>query len=90
MRRQLLKLKKGKSTKAERQFSELLKKGHIPFRTKVVIKNREIDFVIGLYAIDIDGHRQDSEKNVLLVKTGYIPIHISNNEVKQINVNKFS
>lgn len=90
MRRQLLKLKRGRSTKAERQFSELLKKNHISFKTKVVIRKREIDFVIGRYAIDIDGHAQDPKKNVLLVEAGYIPIHLSNNEVQKTNVNIFS
>ena len=78
MRRQIEKLTKNQSTKAERRFCELCKKLHIPFRTKVVIGGREIDFVIGRYAIEIDGHEQDSSKNIMLVNEGYIPVHLNN------------
>jgi len=81
MRKQLLKLQKGNSTKAERRFGEILKKNHIPFRAKVIVKGREVDFLIGKYAIDIDGHDQDGAKNVHLVNAGYIPIHFSNREI---------
>lgn len=84
MRKQLLKLQKGNSTKAERRFGEILKKNHIPFRAKVIVKGREIDFLIGKYAIDIDGHDQDGAKNVHLVKAGYIPIHFSNREISTL------
>jgi len=89
MRKQLEKLKKPNSTKAERRFVEILKKNHIPFKTKVRIKNREVDFIIRKYAIDIDGHQQDGKKNEMLVSEGFIPIHISNRELKQ-NAYKFS
>lgn len=89
MRNQLLRLKKGCSTKAERRFAEILKQNHIPFRTKVIVKGREIDFLIGRYAIDIDGHNQARGKNEMLVQAGLIPIHISNQEIKN-NVNEFS
>jgi hypothetical protein len=78
MRHQLLKIIKGKSTKAERRMVELLKKYHIPFRAKVKIQDREIDFLIGKYAIEIDGHLQDAEKNKQLVEAGYIPVHLGN------------
>ena len=88
MRIQLLKLKKGISTKAERRFAEILKNNHIPFKTKVIIEKREVDFVIGKYAIGIDGHEQDTDKNVLLVKAGYVPIHFNNNEVNDEIINK--
>lgn len=81
MRKQLLKLKKGISTKAERRFAEELKSLHIPFRAKVKIENREVDFLIGKYAIDIDGHDQDPKKNVIMVQAGYIPVHYSNEEI---------
>lgn len=81
MRRQLLKLKKGRSTKAERRFAEILKTNRIPFRAKVIVNGREVDFLIGRYAIDIDGHDQDPSKNVHLVKAGYVPIHFSNQEI---------
>jgi len=81
MRNILLKLKKGISTKSERRFMEVLKKNHIPFRTKVRIQGREVDFLIGRYAIDIDGHDQDPVKNEHLVRAGYVPIHFSNKEI---------
>lgn len=75
-------------TKSERKFIRYLNESHIPFKSKIKIKNREVDFIIGKYAIDIDGHSQDGSKNEMLVKEGYIPIHINNSELK--NVNKFS
>lgn len=81
MRRQLLKLKKGISTKAERRFAEILKRNRIPFKAKVVVNGREVDFLLGRYAIDIDGHDQDPDKNVHLVNAGYVPIHFSNREI---------
>jgi DNA polymerase II small subunit/DNA polymerase delta subunit B len=90
MRRQLLKLKQGRSTKAERRFAEILKKNHIPFRAKVIVNNREIDFLIGKYAIDIDGHKQDSSKNESLFNTGLVPIHISNKELQNDEFNTFT
>lgn len=88
MRTQLLKLKRRTSTKAERRFSELLKRHRIPFRTKVRISGREIDFVIGWKAIDIDGHEQDSEKNRMLIDAGYIPMHIRNQEIGERIISK--
>ena len=78
MRRQIEKLRKGKSTKYERRFMELLKENHIPFKAKVMIGGREVDFLVGRYAIDIDGHEQFKGKNEMLVKLGYIPLHFSN------------
>jgi len=84
MRRQLLKLKKGISTKAERRFVEVLKKNHIPFQAKARINGREVDFLLGLkfqYAVDIDGHDQCPGKNEHLVRAGYTPIHFSNREI---------
>jgi len=74
---------------------EILKKNHIPFKAKVVVKGREVDFLLGLkfqYAVDIDGHDQDGAKNVHLVRAGYIPIHFSNQEIllydKELLTNK--
>lgn len=84
MRNQLNKLRKCNSTKAERIFAERLKLLHIKFRTKVRIAGREIDFLIGKYAIDIDGHKQDTSKNSELVKMGYIPMHFDNNRVDNL------
>ena len=75
MRRQILKLKKSHSTRAERIFLETLKRLRIPFRAKVKIKGREIDFLIGRYAIEIDSHSQDVYKNHMLLNEGYTPIH---------------
>ena len=60
---------------------EILKKNHIPFRTKVIIEGREVDFLVGKRAIDIDGHKQDVQKNIMLVKAGYIPIHFFNKDI---------
>ncbi|MEM5785006.1 MAG: DUF559 domain-containing protein [Candidatus Aenigmatarchaeota archaeon] len=82
MRYQLLKLTKRKSTKAERIFGELLKNNRIPFRAKVKINGREVDFLVGKYAIDIDCHQQNPEKNIMLFNSGFIPIHFSNQEIK--------
>jgi len=82
MRKQQEKLKKSNSTKAERRFMEILKNSHIPFKAKVRIKNREVDFLIGKNSIDIDGHQQDGKKNEMLAKEGLIPIHFSNQEIK--------
>ena len=82
------KLQKGHSTKAERKFAELLKKNHIPFEVKVKINNREVDFLIGKYAIEISGHQQDINKNEMLAKAGYIPLHFHNREVNELLTNK--
>ncbi len=69
------------STKAERKFAEVLKRLHIPFRHRVKIGKREVDFVIGRYAIDIDGHKQDVNKNIMLITKGYNPIHFDNSSL---------
>lgn len=89
MRTTINKLKKGHSTKAERKFSELLKSLHIPFRYKVKIEGREIDFIVGNYAIEIDGHTQDVEKNYLIIRNGYNPIHYDNNEISSPNIKEW-
>lgn len=81
MRSQIKKLIKGHSTKAERRFMELCKQLHIPFRTKVMIQGREIDFLIGNYAIEIESHYQDPDKNSMLFNAGYSPVHIMNWDV---------
>jgi len=76
-------------TRAERKFGRLLQELHIPFRTKVIIKGREVDFLInGKYAVDIDCHEQDGQKNQMLSEVGYIPIHFSNQEVNHKLVDK--
>jgi len=81
MRNQLKKLIKGKSTKGERRFMELLKKLRIPFQTKVIISGREVDFLIGNNVIELDAHEQDPYKNSMLLESGYIPFHFYNWEV---------
>jgi len=60
---------------------EILKELHIPFRYKIKIKGREIDFLIGNIAIEIDSHLQDSSKNWMLINEGYRPIHFHSWEV---------
>lgn len=75
------------STKAERRFFERLKSNRIPYKAKVKIQGREIDFLVGRYAIDINGHQQDTSKNEMLAREGYIPVHISNKEVQTISIN---
>ena len=75
-------------TKGERRFIRYLQEHHIPFKSKVIIKGREVDFIIGKYAIEIDGHPQDGDKNQMLVEEGYTPIHINNSELNELN--KFS
>ena len=71
-------LRKSSSTKAERIFYEILKKNHIPFRHRVVIDGHEIDFIVGQYAIEIDGHEQSTHRNDWLFKLDLIPIHYHN------------
>ena len=88
MRTQLLKLKKSNSTKYERRFAELLKANHIPFKAKVKICGREVDFLIGNKAIDINGHNQDCSKNEMLVREGFTPIHFHNSEITNLNIKK--
>ena len=74
------------STKAERIFYEVLKELKIPFKHRWIIGGREIDFVIGNYAIEIDGHEQDVEKNNQLIKLGYTPIHFHNSEIDREHI----
>ena len=65
-------------TKAERIFGEILKRNHIPFRSKVMIEGREVDFLIGKLVVEIGNHAQDKRKNKLIIESGYSPIFISN------------
>lgn len=80
-RNQLNKLLKGKSTKSERVFSEILKSLRISFQTKVRISNKEVDFVINKVAVEINGHEQSPERNNELIRLGYVPIHFHNREI---------
>jgi hypothetical protein len=81
MRYQTLKLRTSKSTKAERVFFEILKGNRIPFKAKVKILGKEIDFLVGKFAIEINGHEQCLDKNNELIKSGYVPVHFSNYEI---------
>ena len=73
-----MKILKRTSTKAERIFYEILKKNHIPFKHRVKIEGREIDFIVARYAIEIDGHAQSAKRNDWLFKIGYSPLHYTN------------
>jgi len=69
------------STRAERIVYEILKELHISFRHRWKIDNLEIDFLVGRYAIEIDGHDQDEKKNLCIIELGYVPIHIRNKDI---------
>jgi very-short-patch-repair endonuclease len=71
-------ISKRTSTKAERIFIEILKANHIQFKYHVKLEDREIDFIIEHYAIEIDGHRQSAQKNDWILSNGYVPIHYTN------------
>lgn len=72
---------KKNSTRTERIMYEVLKELKVPFKHRWIISGREVDFIVGDYAIEIDGHEQDGEKNEMLVREGYTPIHVHNSEV---------
>lgn len=71
-------IQKRSSTKPERIFYEILKKNHIHFKYHVLVDDREIDFIVGNYAIEIDGHEQSSQRNAWLLSKGYQLIHYRN------------
>lgn len=50
-----------------------------------MIQDKEIDFIVGKYAIEINGHKQNTDKNEMLVSAGYIPIHFSNDDTLDKN-----
>ncbi len=81
-------LLKKHSTKQERVVYEVLKELKIPFKHRWLIQGREVDFLIGNVAIEIDGHEQDGNKNNILAKLGYIPIHLHNLEINKNNIIK--
>ena len=70
------------STKAERIFYEILKRNHIPFKHRVKMNGMEIDFLIGNYAIELDGHIQKGERNRKLFMMGYNVVHYSNSALR--------
>lgn len=71
------------STKAERIFYEILKRNHIPFQHRVIIEGKEIDFLVGKYAIEIDGHSQVTRRNDWLFSKGFVPIHYQNSALRR-------
>ena len=71
-------LERRSSTKPERIFAEILKNNHISFLWRDKIQGHEIDFIIGKYAIEIDGHQQSSERNKMIIDAGFSPIHYKN------------
>jgi len=74
-------IRRKRSTGPERIVYEILKELHIPFRHRWRVGRFEIDFIIGRYAIDIDGHPQNGERNHSIAELGYVPIHILNSEI---------
>jgi len=86
MRIEFSKLTKRNSKKAERIILELLKKNHLPFKSKWIIANHEVDFLIGKTIIEVDGviHRHlESKRDILFNKLGYKPIHFSVREIRE-------
>lgn len=74
---------KKNSTKAEREFYEMLKFLKIPFKHRWLVKEKEVDFIVGKYAVEINGHPQNIQKNKFLVENGYIPVHFSNKAIRE-------
>ena len=76
-------ISKQHSTKAERIIYETLKRLRVPFKHRWLVKGREIDFIIrDVYVLEIDGHlKTDAKKNAMLLKEGYIPIHLQNKQI---------
>ena len=79
------------STKPERIVYEILKRNHIPFKFRWMIKGQEVDFLIyDKFVLEIGDHKQSVEKNRYLLESGYHLKQISNQEVyKNNNLNKF-
>jgi very-short-patch-repair endonuclease len=74
-------IQKKHSTKFERVLYEILKELGEPFRHRWIVEGREVDFIVGKLAIEIDGHEQSPEKNNMLVQMGYVPVHFHNKEI---------
>lgn len=69
------------STKPERIVYEILKKHHLPFKFRWLIKGREVDFLVGKTVIEIQDHIQDPEKNKMIVEAGYNLLYLTNKEI---------
>lgn len=81
-----LNLNKKNTTKPERVVYEVLKELRIPFRHRWYINGREVDFVIGTLCLEINGHEQDEIKNLMLIESGFTPVHIHNTEVTKSHI----
>lgn len=73
------------STQAERRVYEVLKELKIPFKHRWLAGGMELDFVIGKYVLDIDGHPQDANRNHRIMGLGLTPLHLSNEATKDSN-----
>jgi len=73
------------STKYERRFMELLKELHIKYRHHITLCGHEVDFLIrspiGNWVVEIDGHKQNNDKNKKLLESGYNVAHFKNEEL---------
>jgi len=78
-----MRIHKCSSTKSERRFSEILKKLRVPFKHRVILFGREVDFLIGNTAIEIGDHSQDVSKNRKLLEGGYSLIFFSNRQLRE-------
>lgn len=77
-------LTKKNSTKYERRVAEILKAKRIPFKFKVNLFGREVDFVFGKYVLEVNGHDQSPDKNKILLEHGFIPINLPNKSINQL------
>lgn len=75
-------VRKSSSTKSERIMIEILKRNHITFEHRKKVLGREIDFIIGKLAVEIDGHEQSSKRNDWLVRQGFTPVHYTNKGIQ--------
>ena len=55
-----------------------MKKYHIPFKHREKLNGHEIDFIVGIYAVEIDGHPQQSVRNKMISDCGFTPLHYHN------------
>ena len=81
----MARLNKHNSKKTERKVQEILRKNRIKHRTKVKILTYTVDFLIGRVILEIDGRvhgkYQSPKRNEDLFRVGYVPIHLSSEEI---------
>jgi very-short-patch-repair endonuclease len=88
-------LTKKNSTKIERIIADFLRRNKIPFKAKVLIGGREVDFLIdNRIILEVDGiiHKEpfkikkDTEKLLVLIEKGYsIFLRLSAKEARNKN-----